>query len=92
MSLNVDNHVISTGGSVVYNEAAMEHLKRNSIVVYLKLEFDEIKKRLSSAEGLQETVTRALRMFTKSGCLCMKSTPTLQSTVLLKMFSQLFGN
>ncbi|WP_136479407.1 shikimate kinase [Acetivibrio thermocellus] len=52
MSLNVDNHVISTGGSVVYNEAAMEHLKRNSIVVYLKLEFDEIKKRLSSGRRL----------------------------------------
>jgi len=46
----------------------MEHLKRNSIVVYLKLEFDEIKKDCLPAEGLQETVTRALRMFTKSGC------------------------
>ncbi|HOM01743.1 MAG TPA: shikimate kinase [Acetivibrio sp.] len=52
MGLDVKNHVISTGGSVVYNESAMEHLKKNSIVVYLKLEFDEIKKRLSSGRRL----------------------------------------
>ncbi|HHV28903.1 MAG TPA: shikimate kinase [Clostridium sp.] len=52
MSLDVNNHVISTGGSVVYNESAMEYLKKNSIVVYLKLEFDEIKKRLSSGRRL----------------------------------------
>jgi len=89
MSLNVDNHVISTGGSVVYNEAAMEHLKRNSIVVYLKLEFDEIKKRLSSGRRLARDSNKSFEDVTKSGCLCMKSTPTLQSTVLLKMFSQL---
>ncbi|GAE90051.1 shikimate kinase [Acetivibrio straminisolvens] len=52
MNLDVSNHVISTGGSVVYSESAMEHLKKNSIVVYLKLEFDEIKRRLSSARRL----------------------------------------
>lgn len=52
MNLDVINHVISTGGSVVYNGTAMEYLKRNSIVFYLKLEFDEIEKRLASERRL----------------------------------------
>ncbi|PQQ67452.1 shikimate kinase [Acetivibrio saccincola] len=33
LDLNVENHVISTGGSIVYNEKAMEHLKKFGSVV-----------------------------------------------------------
>lgn len=42
------NHVIATGGSVVYSETAMEHLKRKGIVVYLKLDYEEIEQRLNN--------------------------------------------
>lgn len=40
------NSVIATGGSVVYGEEAMEHLKGIGTVVYLKLPYEEIKHRL----------------------------------------------
>ena len=36
-SLNVENTVIATGGSVCYGREAMAHLKQIGIVVYLKL-------------------------------------------------------
>jgi shikimate kinase len=39
--------VIATGGSAVYNDAAMNHLKENGIIVYLDLPLDMIKKRLT---------------------------------------------
>jgi shikimate kinase len=39
--------VIATGGSVVYSDAAMKHLKKNGIIVYLDLPLDMIKKRLT---------------------------------------------
>lgn len=45
-SLSVNNSVIATGGSVVYGQEAMEHLQEIGTVVYLKLPYEEIAKRL----------------------------------------------
>ncbi len=38
--------VISTGGSAIYRGDAIEKMKRNGIVVYLKLSYEEICRRL----------------------------------------------
>lgn len=47
-SVDVENSVISTGGSAVYSEKAMNHLKEQGIVVYLKLPLAEIDRRLKN--------------------------------------------
>lgn len=47
-SLDCDNCVIATGGSVVYREDAVEHLKKNGKVIYLDVPLGEIKKRLNN--------------------------------------------
>lgn len=47
-SLNLENTVIATGGSVVYSEKAMHALKRNGIVIYLLVDYEELAKRLSN--------------------------------------------
>ncbi|MCE5339769.1 MAG: shikimate kinase [Planctomycetaceae bacterium] len=39
--------VIATGGSAVYSDAAMQHLKTSGIIVYLDLPLEMIKKRLT---------------------------------------------
>lgn len=44
--LDVRHSVIAPGGSVIYGQKAMEHLKSISQVVYLKLEYEELKRRL----------------------------------------------
>lgn len=41
-----DRCVIATGGSVVYGAEAMAHLKEIGVVVYLKLSYREISRRL----------------------------------------------
>lgn len=46
--LNVENTVIATGGSVVYEEEAMQHLGEISQIVYIKLSYEELKERLGS--------------------------------------------
>ncbi len=46
-SLDVDNSVISTGGSVVYSRKAMEHLKRISKVIFLKTTYATLLKRIN---------------------------------------------
>ena len=40
--------VIATGGSAVYSEAAMEHFKAVGTVVYLRLSFETVQKRLGN--------------------------------------------
>ena len=43
--------IIATGGSVVYGQQAMKHLKEIGIVVYLEVPFSVIEKRLSDIKG-----------------------------------------
>lgn len=45
-SLNVENSVIATGGSVVYGKEAMEHLGQIGTIIYLQLPYEEIADRL----------------------------------------------
>lgn len=44
--LRVKHCVISTGGSAVYGEQAMAHLREISRVIYLKLPYEELFRRL----------------------------------------------
>lgn len=46
LSIDTSNAVIATGGSVVYSEAGMNHLKKHGKVIYLKVEKDNLFKRL----------------------------------------------
>jgi shikimate kinase len=46
LKLNIDRHVISTGGSAVYSEKAMAHLKQISTVIFLEADIDVIKTRI----------------------------------------------
>ncbi|WP_099467304.1 shikimate kinase [Konateibacter massiliensis] len=50
-SLEAEHSVIATGGSVVYGKEAMEHLKSIGKVVYLKLSYNKLKKRLGDIKG-----------------------------------------
>jgi shikimate kinase len=45
-ALKLNNCVIATGGSAVYSDKAMQHLKNGGLVVYLHADFEEIEKRL----------------------------------------------
>ncbi|NLM35143.1 MAG: shikimate kinase [Clostridiales bacterium] len=56
LELNITNSIIATGGSVVYGSEAMNHLKRYGLVVYLKLDYEEIERRL------KDITTRGIAM------------------------------
>lgn len=45
-SIQAQNSVIATGGSVIYGKDAMKHLKEISTVVYLRLPCEELAHRL----------------------------------------------
>ena len=43
--------VIATGGSVVYGKEAMEHLSEIGVVVYLRLSYEAVNRRLRDIRG-----------------------------------------
>ena len=48
--IKADHAVIAPGGSVIYCEEAMQHLKENGIVVYLQLPYETIKNRIKDTK------------------------------------------
>lgn len=48
--IQVHRTVIATGGSAVYGQEAMEHLKKIGTVIYLKIGYKSLKKRLGDLE------------------------------------------
>ncbi|MCP4642094.1 MAG: shikimate kinase [bacterium] len=51
LMLDCVRHVIATGGSAVYSEPAMDHLKNTGVVVYLKLPFDHLERRIANLDS-----------------------------------------
>lgn len=49
--LDVENAVIAPGGSVVYCEEAMEHYKKTGTVVYLKVSYEAIDRRIQNEKS-----------------------------------------
>lgn len=49
--LEAEHAVISPGGSVIYCEEAMEHFKEIGTIVYLKVSFETINRRISNAKN-----------------------------------------
>ena len=49
-SINTKDSVIATGGSVIYCEEAMRHLKSIGTIVYIKLSFDTLDSRLGNIQ------------------------------------------
>ncbi|MBI4681755.1 MAG: shikimate kinase [Nitrospirae bacterium] len=63
LKLNVENHVIATGGSAVYSESAMLHLQDISNIIFLEVELEEIQKRIHNfkTRGIAKAETQSFR-------------------------------
>lgn len=48
LSLNIQGTVIATGGSVVYSEKAMKHLKSLGKIIYLHLDYNSMVGRITN--------------------------------------------
>lgn len=50
LHINQTDHIISTGGSAVYSEKAMSHLKKKGIMVFLDVHLEILQKRIDNLE------------------------------------------
>ena len=48
LSLGIEATVIATGGSVIYSEKAMQHLKSLGKIIYLHLDYETMLKRINN--------------------------------------------
>lgn len=55
-SIDCHHTVIATGGSVIYGEEAMEHLKKIGTVIYLKLGYENLEERLGDLHARGVTI------------------------------------
>ncbi len=50
-SIEAERTVVATGGSVVYGQEAMAHLKDIATVIYLRLSYEELRRRLGNLKN-----------------------------------------
>ena len=48
LSLDINATVVATGGSVIYSDKSMEHLKKSGKVIYLHLSYDTMVDRIKN--------------------------------------------
>lgn len=48
LDLQLNNDLVSTGGSAIYSDMAMQHLGKQGKIIYLEVSFEEIKKRINN--------------------------------------------
>ena len=75
LSLHCRGTVIATGGSVVFSGKAMEHLKKDGVVIYLRISYDEMVRRLGNittrgivlvrGQGLREMYDERIPLYEK---------------------------
>lgn len=51
LRLHETNCVVATGGSAVYSQAAMDHLKQNGVVVFLDVDLPTLRRRVRDYES-----------------------------------------
>lgn len=98
-TLNVENHVISTGGSAVYSDAAMQHLKQNGTAIYLDVSLDTLRSRITDYEtrgiakrpdqSFDELFEERTRLYRKYADLVIKGDGMTQDAVCDRIIAEL---
>lgn len=60
--LQIENCVIATGGSVIHSDAAVQHLKENGLLLYLKLRYDEIEQRINNMSSRGIAISKGQKL------------------------------
>ncbi len=50
LGVQCENHIIATGGSAAYSQLAMNHLKKNGIMIFLHADLNALRSRINNYE------------------------------------------
>ena len=98
LSVQAERCVIATGGSVVYSEAAMAHLKSLGCVVYLEVELETLTGRLKDIRGrgvvlrpgqtLAELYAERVKLYEKYADLTVSEAGGALEDTVMRVFRQ----
>lgn len=98
-TLNVENHIISTGGSAVYSDAAMQHLRKNGTTIYLDVSLATLRSRITDYEtrgiakrpdqSFDDLFLERTRLYTKYADLIVKGDGMTQDAVCDHIMAEL---
>ncbi len=92
LTLSVEGTVIATGGSAVFSTQAMKKLKENGDIIYLKVDYPEIERRVKNfstrgvvkrrEQSLSEVYSERVELYEKYADIIVEATNTdIESTV-----------
>ena len=91
LSVDCENHIIATGGSAPYSDAAMRHLKQNGISIFLHTDLPALKARVHNYEtrGLAKRPDQSFQdlfdersiLYTKYGDITIETSSLTQDQV-----------
>lgn len=63
LKINVDHHIIATGGSAIYSEQAMQHLRDISTIIFLEVGYEQLTQRIHnlSTRGIASAKDQTFR-------------------------------
>lgn len=95
----VKHTVIATGGSAVYGEAAMKHLKETGVIIYLKEDFEVIRERIADIDGrgvvrhegqtLEEIFNERSPLYAKYADIVIEENSDSPENILKKILSEI---
>ena len=98
LGLSVQNHVIATGGSAVYSDRAMAHLRSNGVIIFLDVELATLESRVRdfSTRGLArrpeqsfaELFDERFKLYTRHADIVIKSDGMTQEQVCERIIEE----
>ncbi len=99
LELDLKKTIISTGGSAVYGDSGMTHLKKSSIIVFIRTELDELKRRVTNYEnrGIARRADQSFKelfderelLYNKYSDIVVESLPGNQDEMVLDIVNSL---
>lgn len=98
-AINLQKHVIATGGSAAYSEPAMLHLKENGIIVFLDVNLSALRARVSNydtrglakrpEQSFQDLFDERFELYTKYADITIQSSNISQDAAVNLLMEEL---
>ena len=101
LKLNIENHVIATGGSAVYSEKAMNHLLSISTVVFIEVTIEQVQRRIlnfstrgiakAKDQSLEELFLERQRLYKRYAQITVDGNTVPQEGLAIEIAAKLSG-
>lgn len=99
LRIDLQKHVVATGGSAAYSEPAMLHLKENGIIVFLDVDLNALRARVSNydtrglakrpEQSFQDLFDERFELYTKYADITIQSSNISQDLAVNRLMEEL---